>query len=91
MNKFFYFSQNNSGGVFLELEGDFCDLIVEAADADEANAIAESVGVYFDGCYTGDDCECCGDRWYRVDNSDGCFWEEMYESYKQKSLVIRKK
>jgi hypothetical protein len=31
---------------------------------DDANSIAESIGMYFDGCSDGRDCSCCGDRWY---------------------------
>jgi|3_EtaG_2_1085321.scaffolds.fasta_scaffold285966_1 hypothetical protein len=59
--KFFTFSQNNSGGVFA---GPAQYVIVQADDADDANAIAQDNGVYFDGCSTGWDCDCCGDRWY---------------------------
>lgn len=62
---FFHFSQNNSGGGF-ELDKDrgiTHNVIVEAADADQANLKAESIGLYFDGCSTGMDCPCCGDRW----------------------------
>lgn len=71
--KFFTYNQNNSGGQFLisESEGIAEYVIIEATDADHANARAESIGIYFDGCETGSDCPCCGDRWYPVDDSDG--------------------
>jgi hypothetical protein len=59
---FFTFQQNDSGGFFDGFE----TVIVEAANADEANDVALEYGVYFDGCYDGRDCDCCGDRWYRV-------------------------
>lgn len=66
MSRFFTFSQNNSGGVFdVNKEtgiGEY--VIVEAADYNEANARAESIGLYFDGVAGDMDCECCGDRWY---------------------------
>lgn len=73
--KFYTFRQNNSGGVF-------CDpakyVVVEAPSANVANAIAEDHGVYFDGCETGQDCSCCGDRWYRTWESEGTNAPEIY-------------
>lgn len=63
--KFFDFSQNNSGGsfVFDEQRGITHFVIVEAMDADHANSVAENIGLYFNGCESGNDCDCCGDRW----------------------------
>lgn len=70
-NMFYTYNQNNSGGVFeIDLEagiGHF--VIIEADSADEADAKAGSIGLYFDGVRKGLDCLCCGDRWYRA-------WEE---------------
>lgn len=65
---FFHFSQNNSGGdfVFDEKVGISCHVVIEAKDGEAANAIAEGIGLYFDGCESGRDCDCCGDRWSRV-------------------------
>lgn len=64
--KFFTFSQNNSGGRFEHDKeagiGHF--VIVEALNSKDACDRAESIGLYFNGCDTGQDCECCGDRWY---------------------------
>lgn len=65
---FFTYSQNNSGGVFCEPAK---YVIIEADSADEANRIAEDNGLYFDGCMTGSDCSCCGDRWYRAYDGEG--------------------
>ena len=63
---FYYFNQNNSGGGFdLKAEA----VIVEANSADEANTIAQTVGVYFDGVAIDEDCECCGDRWYAFEDA----------------------
>ena len=60
---FFQFRQNNSGG-FFDVDEDVCQLvIIEADDPSEANIRAENIGIYFDGCYEGRDCPCCGDRW----------------------------
>lgn len=71
---FFTYNQNNSGGSFTydKVWGISEYVIIEADSADEANDIAEGIGLYFDGCADGMDCECCGDRWYRAwDDEDG--------------------
>ena len=67
MSKFFTYSQNNSGGHFDhdEKAGIGHYVIVEAKDANHANQRAEEIGLYFDGVDKGQDCECCGDRWYQ--------------------------
>ena len=59
--KWFEFRQNNSGGSFVKDMG--LSFWVQANSPDEANILAEEHGVYFDGCVTGTDCACCGDRW----------------------------
>src|SRR6478735_5337089 len=63
--KFYAFNQNNSGGGF-DFDAE-CGIshwvIVEAHSAEQANSIAESIGIYFNGCDDGSDCPCCGDRW----------------------------
>jgi hypothetical protein len=64
--KFFHFSQNNSGGSFDINETVAHHVIIEAHSAKEANARAEDVDIYFNGCDTGADCNCCGDRWYQA-------------------------
>ena len=70
-NKFFEFTQNNSGGSF-SVDKELCHrVVIEAESAEEANNIASGMGIYFDGCDAGHDCPCCGDRWYSVDDSDG--------------------
>lgn len=71
--KFYTFDQNNSGGGFdfFPNEGISHHVIIEASSADDANDKAESIGLYFDGCEAGRDCECCGDRWYRARKDDG--------------------
>ena len=64
--KWYDFRQNNSGGSFTHdaNRGIGLTVLIQAANADEANRRAEDIGLYFDGCITGDDCSCCGDRWY---------------------------
>ena len=59
---FYTYDQTNSGGTYT---GPAACVIVEADSAWQANAIARKHGVYFDGCQSGKDCSCCGDRWYR--------------------------
>lgn len=70
--QFFHFAQNNSGGSFdFELNKYSHHVIIEARNAEHANALAEELGLYFDGCENGIDCDCCGDRWYQVHSDDG--------------------
>jgi hypothetical protein len=69
--KFYTFNQNNSGGHF-DVNDRICEyVIIEAIDADDANMRAENIGIYFNGCEDGRDCDCCGDRWYPQDNGEG--------------------
>lgn len=61
--KLYNFNQNNSGGSF-DIDADVTyDVLVEASNYNEANSIAEELGIYFFGCSSGMDCSCCGDRW----------------------------
>lgn len=80
MAKFFSFDQNNSGGSFVKDDSAGISeyVIIEANDSQHANRRAEDIGLYFNGCDTGNDCECCGDRWYQVSDSDAT---EVPESY----------
>jgi len=68
---FYLFNQNNSGGSFVCNDKLTCYTIIEAETPESANEKAESLGIYFDGCNSGSDCECCGDRWCPVDKRDG--------------------
>jgi len=63
--KFFTFRQNNSGGNFVhdEKRGIGYAVCVEARDKKDACHLAEDIGLYFNGCDSGIDCSCCGDRW----------------------------
>lgn len=71
---FYEYRQNNSGGGFdIDIRNGITVLvIVEAKDAAHADSIAEGIGIYFDGVgeededgsTSGQDCPCCGDRWY---------------------------
>ena len=63
---FYHFNQNNSGGWYHNNK-DLCHhVIIEAENAAEANELAESIGIYFNGVEDNLDCSCCGDRWCPV-------------------------
>lgn len=70
---FYIYDQNNSGGGFYvdHDRGISNYVIVEADTPEEANNTAETLGIYFNGCEAGMDCECCGDRWYAAGKGDG--------------------
>lgn len=63
--KWFEYDQNNSGGSFVinDERGLGPRVYIQAHSHIEANAIAETKGIYFDG---EGDCECCGNRWHEV-------------------------
>lgn len=65
MAMFYHFSQNNSGGSFDfdKNDGITHHVVIEAVSAESANKKLQDIGGYFDGCDTGRDCSCCGDRW----------------------------
>ncbi len=64
---FYTFRQNNSGGGF---DGPHY-VIIEADTAQQANDIAvEKTSIYFCGVGSGQDCRCCGDRWWTVEEYD---------------------
>jgi len=70
--KFYRFYQNNSGGEreFSDTKGITKNVIIEALSPELANHEAEKIGIYFDGCLKGKDCDCCGDRWEIADETD---------------------
>lgn len=55
------YSQNNSHGRW---ELDTGKVVwIEADTPEEADAVAKTLGIYFNGVGRGIDCYCCGDRW----------------------------
>jgi hypothetical protein len=58
-------NQNNSGGSFDTTDTLCHRLFIEAENDAAAEAKAESLGCYWDGCENDMDCPCCGDRWSR--------------------------
>lgn len=76
---FYEFRQNNSGGSFNTKMPLY--MWIEASSKEEACAIAEEHGVYFDGVDEGMDCPCCGDRWYRP-------WRSMTREEVDESLAF---
>lgn len=62
-NKFYEFTQNNSGGSFVTNKNLCHRLIIEGESQKKAEEKAFKMGVYYDGVSDGIDCDCCGDRW----------------------------
>ena len=86
--KMYEFRQNNSGGV-LDVDENVCKwMFIEAENSEQANKIAQDLGVYFDGCENGQDCDCCGDRWSEADQYDITNLKEISDSYKEKFATI---
>jgi hypothetical protein len=67
---FYKYTQNNSGGSYDIDDAVAYAVIIEASSSTEADDIAKKIGIYFDGCSTGADCPCCGDRWCRASDYD---------------------
>lgn len=63
---FYTYDQNNSGGGFdhYPASGIGFRVVIEAVSAADADRKAEAIGLYFNGCDSGMDCDCCGDRWH---------------------------
>lgn len=65
---FFTYNQNNSGGSFSFEDWKVTQyVIIEADNYQEANSLAEEIGLYFDGS---GDCPCCGNRWHELYSDD---------------------
>ena len=78
--KFYTFIQNNSGGSF-DVNDSVCEyVIIEAVSAEDANMRAENIGIYFNGCEDGYDCDCCGDRWIAQYSDDGNDIPSIYDT-----------
>jgi hypothetical protein len=80
--KFFEFRQNNTGGSF-EFDADAgisVHVIIEADSGEDANRRAKLIGLYFDGVDEGQDCPCCGDRWYGAWSSEGTDTPMIYRT-----------
>ena len=74
----FEFTQNNSGGSF-DVDDKVCHrMFIEAPTVRVACAMAEDLGVYFDGVDSGRDCPCCGDRWSSPWTDDGLTFPMEY-------------
>ena len=61
--KWYDFHQNNSGGPYAVNDKVDIWVFIQARTPSEANNLAERIGIYFHGCSSGYDCDCCGDRW----------------------------
>ena len=76
---FYHFSQNNSGGSFEsdKSSGITHHVIVEGRDWKDVKHRAEDIGLYWNGCDSGRDCSCCGDRWSDYGDNDDLTDEPM--------------
>jgi hypothetical protein len=75
---FYTYSQNNSGGSF-KVNSDVTQyVIIEADNHNDANEKAEFIGLYWNGVDEGNDCECCGDRWFPSYAAAGTKKPEIY-------------
>lgn len=97
---FYHYRQNNSGGSFIidEEAGIGPRVWIEADSASEANARAKTIGIYFNGCDSGEDCECCGDRWepawegedaVRIDFSWDFIWHDRVYVHRNDGSILR--
>lgn len=74
------YRQNNSGGWF-QIDNDVSiHVLIQAASTGEADIKAQDIGIYFNGCESGNDCDCCGNRWngadWPVDEFSVYYWKE---------------
>jgi hypothetical protein len=89
-NKFYEFNQINSGGWYQSNENVDELVIIEANSSDEANQIAENIGIYFNGVEKDIDCGCCGDRWYPCYSGDEVIIDgNIIENYVKEKLYKR--
>lgn len=81
MMNWYQFRQNNSGGVFQIDNNVSLYVLIEAPHAVDAHTKASAVGIYFDGCEQGIDCDCCGDRWTQVNGPLEQFvtWGDLFD------------
>jgi hypothetical protein len=84
------FRQNNSGGSFAIDDDVTVYVLIQADSTKSANTKAEEVGIYFDGVGNGQDCECCGDRWYEADDAMESFttynWSDRFEPHEHANV-----
>jgi len=84
------FRQNNSGGSFAIDNDVTVHVLIQADSTLEANCKARDIGIYFDGVSNGQDCECCGDRWYEADDAMESFttynWSDRFEPRKHANV-----
>jgi hypothetical protein len=76
--KFYTFHQSNPGGYLIKDDKLDEYVIIQAKNADEANSIAQKIGIYFNGVRKKLDCSCCNDRWWPVSEKDGCDSPNVY-------------
>lgn len=98
--EFFLYAQNNSGGKMIidDEAGIGPNVWIEAKNSSHANVMADIIGIYFNGCNSGIDCSCCGDRWapayeahneYHIDPYYDFSWHDTVYVHKATGGIIR--
>lgn len=84
--RFYYIHQNNSGGDFIENDTVGINLVIQANSYEEANKkyleLTKEYSAY---------CECCGPRWYGIEEDSTIKFEEdelMLSPMEEVSVVI---
>jgi hypothetical protein len=86
--KWFHFSQNNSGGYFINNEVVDEDVFIQATSAKDATSKAEDLFAPYSQY-----CSCCGPRWsYWLDDEDGHAEPTVYDEpiHQIKASTFRK-
>lgn len=100
--KMYVYAQNYSGAYFYETLGvykeDLSIIPLKCNFYNSKDVNYKDIGVvdisivpdmvYFNGVYNGDDCPCCGDRWYRLEENDLkiIYIFETVEEYKNSNI-----
>lgn len=100
--KMYVYDQNYSGAYFYETLGvykeDLSIIPLKCNFYNSKDVNYKDIGVvdisivpdmvYFNGVYNGDDCPCCGDRWYRLEENDLkiIYIFETVEEYKNSNI-----
>lgn len=86
---FFTFLQNNSGGRWHKDANLDAVVIIEANSGPDANAKAQTLGIYFNGVREGRDCRCCGSRWDEAGEGfeKPTLWEDPLELLEKGTII----
>lgn len=86
--KYYLFDQNNSGGMLKVTKVLDEYVLIEALNAEHANQLAETIGIYFGGVAKDIDCPCCGDRWDAVKDHES--YESLPDFFERRCILFQK-